>query len=86
MRSFIKNYIYKITIYDIKNFGIKNGIVLSDDELSILEFHLKNNWEKILYGNPSPIIREIESNFDKAKSEKIINLFNIYKEKYKYYL
>lgn len=86
MRSLIKNYVEKITSSDIMNFSRKNGVNLNDDEVSILFFYLKNNWEDFLYGDPTPIIDEIEKKIDVSKSEKILNLFNDYFNKYKNYL
>lgn len=86
MRLFIENYINKISISDIKNFGIKNDVFLSDEDAQILNFYLKNNWEELLYGNPLPIIREIREKFDSYTSEKILSLFNFYYKKYKNYL
>ena len=86
MRFIIKNYVDKITVQDILNFGIENDIFLSEDEGTFLNFYLKNNWEELVYGDPHPIIQKIENKFGKTKGEKISNLFFIYKEKYKDYL
>ena len=86
MQSFIKKYIDKISLHDIIKFGKNNNIFLSDSEASILQNYLKNNWEELLYGDPSPIIKQIEKKFDTSKSDKIIKLFNIYLDKYKNYL
>ena len=86
MRLFIKSYIDKISLSDIMNFGRENGIYLSDDETSILLYYLKNNWEDLLYGDPSPIISEVKEKIDSSKSEKIVNLFNCYLDIYKNYL
>ena len=86
MRLFIKDYISKITISDITQFGISNDISLSMDEADILLFYLKNNWEDILYGDYESIIHEIEDKFDYSKAHKIINLFYYYRDKYKIYL
>ena len=86
MRLFIKNYIDRINLSDVKDFGIKNQIFLSDSEASILFYYLKNNWEDLLYGDSSKIIGEVKEKFDSSKSFKIINLFNCYLDKYKNYL
>lgn len=86
MRFFIKNYIDKITVQDILNFGIDNDIILSEDEGNFLQYYLKNNWEELIYGNPLPIIGKIENKFGKTKCESICNLFYLYKDKYKDYL
>ena len=71
MRLFIKNYIDRINLSDVKDFGIKNQIFLSDN---------------LLYGDSSKIIGEVKEKFDSSKSFKIINLFNCYLDKYKNYL
>lgn len=86
MQLIIKEYINKININDILNFGKINNINLTNDEANILLSYLKKNWEELLYGNPSSIIYEIKNTFDKNKSQKIIDLYNYYKNKYKNYL
>lgn len=86
MRLFIKDYIDKLNKTDIIDFGLKNDIFLSEDEASTLMFYLKNNWEDILYGDPAPIIYKIKESFGCSKGEKIVNLFNFYKDKYRNYL
>lgn len=85
MKFIIKNYIDKINVSDIINFGKENGITVDNYEASILKMHLKNNWEELLYGDPIPIIKDIEDKLG-SKSKKIETLFYTYKDKYKNYL
>lgn len=86
MRLLIRDYIQRISLSDIIDFGYKNDVILSDDEAVILLSYLKNNWEEIIYGDPAPIINEIKKEFDNNKWNKIVKLFYFYKNKYKYYL
>ena len=78
MRYLIEDYINKITLSDILLFAKKNDIYLTNKEANILLNYIKNNW-KLVYKNPEIITNEINKNFDKNKSKKIINLFNKYK-------
>lgn len=86
MRLIISDYIQKISLNDVIKFGNKNGVVLSNEEAKILFFYLKNNWEDLLYGDPTPIINEIKSELDINKLDKIVELFYFYRNKYGYYL
>ena len=86
MKYVIKKYIDKIDIYDIIKFGCDNGILVDEDEASILMFYLKNNWEDLIYGNPTPIIKDIKLKIGEGKTKKIEKLFYIYKDKYSNYL
>lgn len=86
MKYIIKRYIDKIDMCDIINFGFDNGVLVDENEASILMFYLKNNWEDLLYGNPIPIIEDIRLKIGDSKTRKIEKLFYIYKDKYGNYL
>ena len=86
MRFFIKDYINKIGTADIIKFASFNNVELNQEEALVLDFYLKNNWEELLYGDPLPIIRNIEEKLGKSKALVITDLFYSYKEKYKNYL
>lgn len=82
----IKNYISKLTTKEINNFAKKHGIDLNNDELELIEKHIKNDWRTIIYGNPRPILDNIKQKLEQPKYQKIENLYIEFKYKYKNYL
>ena len=66
----IKNYISKLKTNDIKQFAQKNGIELNEQELKIIEKHIKNDWRTILYGNPRPILDNLKTNLNEIQYQK----------------
>jgi len=47
----IRNYIYKMSVEDIKNFALKRNIELTTEESILIFKFLKNNYEELLRGN-----------------------------------
>jgi len=82
----IKNFISKLTLNDIETFSKKQGIDLNNEELKLIENHIKQNWHTILYGNPRPILDDIKEKLNEFEYQKIENLYIEFKNKYKYYL
>lgn len=82
----IKKYISKITKKDIYNFAKKNKITLNDEELNIIDYHIKTNWNTIIYGNATPIMQDLKNKINYEQYNKIEKLYNEFKEKYKNYL
>lgn len=85
MKSLIKNYLDKLDIVKLKEFGIKNDILLNDEELNFILNLVKNNFEDILINN--------DKYFDILKSKvsqdnflKVKDLFLYYEKRYKDYL
>lgn len=86
IEKLIIQYIDRMTIADINDFARKNGIVLNDDELDLVYYHIKNNWRTIVYGNPKPILEELKSKVDNLTYQKIENLYIDFRNKYSSYL
>lgn len=85
MKSLIKNYLDKLDIVKLKEFGIKNDILLNDEEINFILNLVKNNFEDILINN--------DKYFDILKSKvsqdnflKVKDLFLYYEKRYKGYL
>lgn len=83
--SLIKNYINKLDINTLKEFGIKNDIILSDTELEYIFKLVKDNIDNILI-DEKPYLNMIKNNISQDNYIKIENLVNLYKDKYKGYL
>ena len=57
----IKNYIQRLTLEDINNFAKKHGIDLNEDELKLIEQHIRKDWHTIIYGNTRPILDNLKN-------------------------
>lgn len=82
----IKNFISKLTLDEIETFSKKQGIDLNNEELKLIEKHIKQNWRTIIYGNPRPILNELKEKLNEFEYQKIENLYIEFKNKYKNYL
>lgn len=85
MKSLLKNYIEKLSLNDLINFGEKNDINLSVDDYKFILNLLKDNFDDILR-NDNKYLSILESKIDSIEYLKIKNLFLKYKEKYSGYL
>ena len=56
----IKNYINNLKIKDIKDFALKNDILINDNEADYLFNIVKNNYQELIYGNPNAIFKNIK--------------------------
>ena len=86
VEKLIIQYINRMNLSDIDSFARKNGIVLNQDELELIFYHIKNNWRTIVYGNPKPILEDLKSKVDGLTYQKIENLYIEFKNKYSSYL
>ena len=77
-RLFITEYIKKLTKEDILRYGIKQDIVLTKDELDIIYNYIKNKYQDI-FDNPIKVINEIKGNVRDNVYNKILELYNKYK-------
>ena len=82
----IENYIKNLSIKDINDFSNKENIVLNNDELDFIYNIIKNEYKTLLYGDSTFILSKLKSRINPTSYQKIILLFNQYKEKYKKYL
>ena len=85
MKSLIKNYIDLLTIDKLKEFALKNGINLTDNELEYLLNLVKNNCEDILK-NDTKYLEEVKNNININEYLKVKELYLYYKNRYKGYL
>lgn len=82
----IKNYISRLTINDIDTFSKKHGIELNENELKLIDQHIKKDWRTIIYGNPRPILDNLKQKLNNLDYQKIENLYIEFKNKYENYL
>ncbi len=78
----ISEYINRMTLDDVNNFAIKNGIVLKEDEIKLIYNHIKSNWHTIVFGNPRGILDDLKSKLDSTSYQKIETLYVYFKNRY----
>ena len=78
----ISEYVNRMTIDDVNNFALKNGIILKDDEIKLIYDHIKKNWRTIVFGNPRGILDELKSKLDSNSYQKIEALYVYFKNLY----
>lgn len=81
MNNLIKMYINKIKKEDIKIFLNNNGINLSEKELEYAYYIIKNKYELIL-NEDIYIFDEIKKNISINNYNKLLKLYNKYKNLY----
>lgn len=86
MDYIIEKYINNITINNINDFALKNNIVLTEKEQKIFYDIVKNHYKEILSGNDTKIIKKLSNELDNSTFNKVMNLYEFYKAKYRGYL
>ncbi len=78
----ISEYVNRMTLDDVNNFALKNGINLKDTEVKIIYDHIKNNWRTIVFGNPRGILDDLKEKLDSTSYQKIESLYIYFKNRY----
>ena len=78
----ISEYVNRMTLEDVNNFALKNGINLKDTEVKIIYDHIKNNWRTIVFGNPRGILDDLKEKLDSTSYQKIESLYIYFKNRY----
>lgn len=82
----IQKYIEKLNENDIKKFALKNEIDLTNEEQKVILSTIKEEWETILYKDPSFVFKKVKPKLKETTYKKIVELYSFYKEKYQNYL
>ena len=85
MKSLLKNYIEKLTLDEIRLFGEKHNINISDTEYQFILDLVQGNFDDLLQ-NENKYLSIIEQKINPIEFNKIKTLYAKYKEKYKNYL
>ena len=85
MNNLLKKYINTLTIDKLNELLIKNDIKLSNNELLVLLNLIKDNFDDILI-NDTKYLKILKEKIDIDNYNRIENLFNYYKNRYKVYL
>ena len=80
--NIIETYINQIDKNDLKKFLIKQKIIVNNDEENYIFYLLKNKYKEIL-NEDVKVIYDIKKNINIDAYNKLLELFNKYKELYK---
>lgn len=78
----ISQYVKKISVNDIINFGIKNNIDVSTCDAKVLLHYLINNYKELISDNPNNILKEIKRKIDPQTYDKAYKLYLNYRNQY----
>ena len=71
----IYKYAMNLTIKDVKQYDPS----LSENEINIINYYIKNKTKEFLEGNPTPILEELKQKLSPNTYNKILDLYNKYK-------
>lgn len=86
IKKLIENKINNLTIDDLSLLANNNNVSLNNKELNYLYNKIKNDWQYFLYNDPNPILRSLKENINTNSYNKLLDLYNYYKNKYQNYL
>ncbi len=78
----ISEYINRMTLDDVNNFAVKNGIILKDEEVKLIYNYIKSDWRTIVFGNPRGILDDLKEKLDNTSYRKIETLYIYFKNRY----
>ena len=78
----INEYVNRMSLEDVNNFALKNGIILKDNEIKLIYDHIKNNWRTIVFGNSRGILDDLKEKLDSTSYQKIESLYIYFKNRY----
>ena len=82
-RFFILNYIRKLEKNDIINFSKKQNIPLTDEEVDVIYFYIKNKYQDFFMGCEKELLEEIKKKVSHDTYLKILEYYQIYLDKMK---
>ena len=82
-RFFILNYIKKLTKDDIIYFSKQQNISLTQKEVDIIYYYIKNRYQDFFNGKEIELLEEIKKKVSHDTYLKILEYYQIYSEKIK---
>lgn len=79
MNTIIENYVSKLTKEDIINYGIKNNLTITNEELNFIFNFIKNNYKAILSDPKQFDLADYQDKFSKDNYIFLEKLINKYK-------
>ena len=77
----VTEYVKRLRKEDINTFALKQGIILTEDEIDIIFDYIKKDYKTLIYGNPRPLLDEVRQKVRPLTYNKIENLYEQFKDK-----
>ena len=78
----ISEYIKKMNINDIINYGQKNNINISFNDANTLLEYAKKHYKTFMYDDPTPLLKELKKKLEPNTYKEAYRLYIINKNKY----
>ena len=82
MYGLIKRYMGNLTSEQVRDFALKNNVILNDNELEFTYQFVKKNWETVLRNPRLLNLERYKEKFSEENFQKIQKLFQFYYQKY----
>ena len=79
--NLISDYVNKLNVSDVKNFFLKQDIILDDLEIDIIYNYIKDNYKDIIYDDINDTLSKIRYVVKPLTYERIKELSIKYKDK-----
>ena len=80
----LKEYINKLNIDKLNEIAFNNNVYLDNKELNILYKYIKERYQDFI-NNPDIIINELKKELSSSNYNKLLTIYNQYKEKIRKY-
>lgn len=82
MKDFlIREYVNRLTLADINQFALTQGVSLTEEEQNIIYTYIKKYYYTFIYGNPRTYLDELKSKVSPFTYSKIETLYSQFKER-----
>ena len=82
MMMFAEMYINNMTMDQLNEMALGNGIKLSNNELEFSFDFIKNNWKEVLVNKDDFDLSIYKNKFSEENYKKILQLIDVLKDKY----
>lgn len=82
MKDFlIREYVNRLTLADINQFALTQGVTLTEEEQNIIYTYIKKYYYTFIYGNPRTYLDELKNKVSPLTYSKIETLYSQFKER-----
>ena len=79
-KNIIKTYALNLNAKDVKDYALKEGINITDEEANLFISNIKEHADEILDGHGLEVIESIKDRISSESYNKLLELFNKYKK------
>lgn len=80
-KNLIENYVNKMTKEDLINYAQKQNLNVSQNEINIIYYYIKNYWEIFYEKDPSNLFLALKEKLQKQNYEYLKKLYLQYKNR-----